>query len=429
MPTCTVIPIVGSAALRPFSPAHQSVSATMGITASIVALAAVSSMTAGAYEPSQSASMATLSWSAPEECPQLDFVAARIAKLVRGLQVRAQRQFSFVVRARGDEGQFTLRMLDAEGATRRLIRHRDCRQLAEAAAVLVSLALEAAAEQPELPAPSGKADTKASERDRSPQRSSASASDPDSAGAQTRSGPPERSGTAQRRISRAEMYAPELNAEYAPREPRKTSDLPGVQTSGLTGFSLRLEAEGRYGLVPGLWPALRLGLDLQFARWAIESEIRSMPIARVYAHERPQVGAQLFDLALASHACWTAIAGRVQLPLCLGASAALMRARGIGALREVRVRYAPALQLEARIQLRWSRTRWAWTLGLDGLWAMGKPSFVLDGLDERVCCDSAWGLRLASGVAFQWPRRPRRVGRGSTSEARRSSARPRAQRR
>lgn len=112
----------------------------------LAAIAATSVVRAQAVE---------LEWSAPRECPSRNVVLDALPERVRAVALRARAE---VVRGAG-EYRLTLQLESRSGVAHRTLRHARCAELAEAAAVLIALALEneASAAAPAAPASAGPA--------------------------------------------------------------------------------------------------------------------------------------------------------------------------------------------------------------------------------------------------------------------------------
>jgi hypothetical protein len=110
---------------------------------SLAAIAATSVVRAQAVE---------LEWSAPRECPGRQVVLDALPERVRAVALRARAE---VVHSAG-EYRLTLELESRSGLAHRTLRHARCAELAEAAAVLIALALEneASAAAPAAPEPS-----------------------------------------------------------------------------------------------------------------------------------------------------------------------------------------------------------------------------------------------------------------------------------
>jgi len=122
-----------------------------------VILCAMAALSTGAAEPGSPAPSLQLEWEAPPPCPGQAEVVAEVARLV-GRRPRVPADRLLVVRARASaapDGSWQLQMILAtrDGIRERTLKSRSCAEVADAAALIMAMAIDPAAALAARPQP------------------------------------------------------------------------------------------------------------------------------------------------------------------------------------------------------------------------------------------------------------------------------------
>lgn len=291
----------------------------------------------------------SVKWHAPAQCPSAEEFAIRLEQL-RG-EARLTSSFEFVVVGHARKGIYELYV----GGAPEHYEANDCEALAEAALVLVSLALSSEAEgEPELPMRLPSEDELARE---------------------------------------AEDVAPFLRAAGVRRiealEPI-SFDTPGrlIAEVGLTGIVTPRPA---FDFVLAAGP--------RGPSWAVDIGLIARPIFAAPSPE-PSVAARMSAWGGLVRACVGGRARRFALAGCAGVDVSAVTARAIGAVSDARGRTQvwTAVELGPELTLPISG-RLAVVLRANGNWLVARPNFIVTGAG-RVCCANPIGISGRIGVEF-----------------------------
>ncbi|MBK8170831.1 MAG: hypothetical protein IPK60_10885 [Sandaracinaceae bacterium] len=222
----------------------------------------------------------TLDWSAPETCPSSAAVLTEVERLL-GDAAHARENVNAVARI-SFEDQFSLN-LSVNGATGRELHSNDCLELANAAALILAIAI-----------------------------------DPSIALAETPARPEQANATN------------ETAAVLATPEPVQASPLVDSDATPIA-FGLALGADFAIGLVPPTDVRLYLALRLELSRWSFSLGARLLPSRRVFLDNNAAVGADIGAWAIHANAAYAFIQGPTRLDVVLGVEVGRVTATGFGA--------------------------------------------------------------------------------------------------
>ncbi len=314
-----------------------------------------------------------LEWQAPAECPDGEVLRARVVDLVGPAAVE-QTSLGARARVRGKPGRWTLELtlVRAGGEDRRTLGDPDCRALAEAAALVLAVAIDPRA-QIGGPAPS--------DSPPDPSDSSLVPLPPAEPAAPPTAPPPV---PADRSVDNPP--APSVNpspqiAAAEPLVPPVPKDSPSPRARKLQ-LGLRLGAGlGFTRLLPGPHAALDLGLGLEGRLWRVELAGLFVPPVRGVAASDPGIGG-VFRLGAGElRGCgMPGLRGRpLVFPLCVGLQFGAMHGSGEGSgLAVKQVARSPWMATRFGGALRWRPRdgRMGLWMGLDGIVVLIQPAFV-----------------------------------------------------
>ncbi len=300
----------------------------------------------------------TLVWSAPASCPSAEEIQARVAALRTTepggdgiVDIRAE------VVQDGELHRLALTTEYRGHSDTRELAARECAELGEAVALVVSFALA-----PEPPAP--------------PSRT-----------------PPEPE------PERAPTSAPTPLPEPAPNVPEVERD-PPPRRAVRPRAVVRIGGVFEGGIVAGVTGGPFVGAGLAWPRWRLELHGAYLGPRR---DVRAGVGARYEAGIVGARGCRRFFAGPIELPLCIGAEAGAVRATAIGAGR--RVAHGPWVGPLVGAALAWRRRR----VGVEpGLWigadvvarAYGS-AFTFGGVERF---RQSWvSARLSAGLELFFP--------------------------
>lgn len=348
----------------------------------------------------------TVNWSAPAQCPQEDELRARVERYGDAM-VPASGPFESIERVdvrgtiRNDDGAYVLDLrtetvgAGSDGPFRtidaKVLRSDSCEVVADAAALLVSVATRTTRPDPT------RIHAELDARNVAVQSPVTSSEDPTETTAPSDPTP----------TPRAEQTAdPVVVADRTPgadrpspnREPRAAGDL-GVQALVASGPLPRAQ--------PGL------GLDgraLFAGRWALEIGASFTAPGRFSLPETPGAGAAAWHVAGRARGCfaphprpWLGIS------TCLGveAGAVVARGHGLDAVDRTAIPWFAALA-GADLAFRVAAPLWI-TAGVEGFGSPTRPVLTIGGVDRPLATGQPFGIRgrLGMRVAFGAERGPR----------------------
>jgi hypothetical protein len=337
-----------------------------------------------------------LEWQAPAACPDGAAVRARVVDLV-GADAADQAMLTarVAVRSQAAGWAMTLVLVREGGEDRRTLADRDCSALAEAAALVIAVAID-----PQAVAGGPVPEDSLTGDGEGPQDGSLVPLPPGGAASGV-DAPDRTSGTVAGLGDSAQGDVPKDMLEDRPvlddsaQEPAPrdgTTDRAAAADRPATGpgarklqVGLRLGAGlGFTALLPGLHAALDLGLGLEGRLWRVELAGLFVPPVRGVAASDPGIGG-VFRLGAGElRGCAMPGPRTVPLvfPLCVGLQVGAMHGSGQGSgLQEKQT--ARALWVATRIgpALRWRPRdgRVGLWLGLDAIVALTRPEFVTAG--------------------------------------------------
>ncbi len=323
-------------------------------------------------EPRSGGERVALVWRAPDSCPPVASVRARVETLVGaplsspGLpEVRGVAE----VREEGGAWSATIELTSGSGSRRRELQARRCQGIVEAFALLVAMTVDPMAGRPAPvePAPSpGEAEEEVDELAALPE---VDASAP----------PPVDSGTPARR-------------EPAPVSARRRSLRVALGASFVANV----------GALPELAPGLSVDVSALVRRLRLELHgVYFTPRARSFA-DVPEVGAELDLWWMAARGGWVFERGPIEFPVGGGVQLGSMRARGYGIVERGR-RSILWVALAVGGGIRYAPAPWvALGLGLELYVPMTRPEFTVEKLGAVHRAAPLGGLFLV-GLEFRAP--------------------------
>lgn len=294
-----------------------------------------------------------LQWDAPPQCPQDDRVRAAIDSNLgpERFESPATPVVRGTIAAEGDAWRLDVQVSWPSGRLERSVVNRDCAALADAAGLIVAVALDllrTVRSEPTLPPTTPQVD---------------------------------------------EAERPDLSARRQPepslrrrRPPRFEARVGGVLEIGSLHVVRGGVAAG-VGLVGDLWR-----VDLVGQYWAPRT-VRRIAGA-------PEAGVSVQQGGAGVRACLRPRVGQVELPTCVGFEAGVARARGIG-LGDGRRSFLPWAAAIVGQELTWvSRSRIGVFVGADAMFHVVRPRFRVS--DAGTAATTAWvGARFVAGPVLR----------------------------
>jgi hypothetical protein len=344
-------------------------------------LAAVVGLAIAATAPEQN-----VGWSAPPECPSEAEVRARVAALLAEGGSGRREEVALDMRVTATDDGFELRATatQSDGAQgERVVTGVDCRDVAEAGALIAAIAIdpdltptEPEPESPTIPEPaagtgSGSASTTG------PDSTSGSAIEPEPAtgpGPEPATGPGSGPGP-----------APGSGSAPAPAPPRSTPILAAD-----LGLALGRLAQ------PLPMPYARFGAGFERARFRLLARLSGFGPSFGRADNGPAGG--VFGLgAIGIAPCVQSLGTPWRVVGCIATDVGFVGGRGRNTRFDRRTRYAPWWGIEGEVGVEYAiRPSIALALRLDGGGVPVSPNLVIEG-QGRVCC-VVWGAGLRLGV-------------------------------
>lgn len=322
------------------------------------------------------ASPPPIAWEAPPGCPAGAEVERRAAALLEGSLRAAPPELRFRFRVRAEEGRWVLEGVQEgpAGSGARTLRASECSALAEAAALLVALAVD-----PTLP-PAPEVD----------EREPVAVVPPPP----VEDDPKDRPEATQGEVARAA----EPPLEVA--EPPPPAEVPRRRVRGELG----LHAGVGLGALPRPAALLRLSGGVRWGALRVGGRASVWLPREAPAPTRPEVGGRFWLASGGVHVCGVARpARRVEVPLCAAFELGLLTGRGTGALHVTRTARAlwAAISAGPAISVQVSR-RVAVMAAVEGLVLVVRPHFEVTGAGQP-CCGRAIGGSLLAGIELRLP--------------------------
>lgn len=337
-----------------------------------------------------------LDWQAPAQCPDGAALRGRIERMIGAeATARADLQATGVVRTQGARWILELDLVRAGGRERRTLVDGECGALADAAALVIAVAIDpqARALEPEPPVPE---DSEPGAVVPAPPGAvvpappgpvvpgSGGPKEPVLADRSDVPGPEDRSGGSGASAGPVVAVPEDRLGPGQPQEPVVAGAGSRDRSARRLQVSLRAGAGlGFVRVLPGVHAALDLGLALAGQLWRVELAGVFAPPVRT-SSEDPAIGG-VFRLG-AGELRGCGVPGPrgsdVSFPLCVGLQVGAMHGRGVGSGLEVK-QEARALWLATRVgpAVRWRPRggRVGLWLGLDVLVALTRPAFETAG--------------------------------------------------
>jgi hypothetical protein len=301
-----------------------------------------------------------LEWVAPATCPDADQVEARIDALIQHAAPLPSGLLQVRMSAEERDGDWRLEvvLLGREFVGERVLVGADCTEVAQAAALVVGIAL-----------------------------------DPEGAWANPSLVPePEVHEVPE---PRPEPPAPLQDlAEPASSSPLDTQAEPTTPRDGnAVRLRWRIRAAGGLGLgaVPRPAGVARVAFGPMGRFWAVELGATAWPFTRISAPSRDDVGADLNLWSVDVRGCGVVPGARLEFAGCLGVLMGAMHGLGVGELEVRYRRAAPWVAVAPGASLRvMLATRWWLHAEAELVTVVARPDFVIDTVG-RVCCGGAVG--------------------------------------
>jgi len=300
-----------------------------------------------------------LSWEAPDRCPTVEQVRGRIDELLAYAPADAGEPIVAEVRVIGGESGFvaSLRMQTGASEGRRELGDVDCRELGEAVALIVALAVD-----PEL---------MSREPEQQPVELEPPIEDPE---------PP------------IEDPEPPIEDPSDPEEPIEQPDPPAA-SARLRGFGLGLRGGAGFGVL-GLASGRVTLAAAAFGRlWRAELG------GSLWIPQAIDIG-RFSIVAAELRGCWVPELRAVEFPICAGVEAGAMT--GVGRVSGGRRATAPWLAATPGLGVSWVglQDRLAIGLRVDATLPIVRPAFASD--EGRLLIRTGFGAQLLAGVEVRF---------------------------
>lgn len=316
----------------------------------------------------------SLSWQVPRTCMAREQALTRLHELIPALPEQLpETRGRIAVTVEITDASAKVRFVSPRGIDERTIDGPSCESLAEAAVVVIAVAVEAGSAEPPVDEPSPSSPVAVDDRDDS--SAIASASDP----------PPE----------------PEFEPEQAQLEPAPAQpvDAPKPRVRGHVGVF----GGGGVGPLDTGMGALGLELGVHGHWWRAAARGRWIPPRRTLADDPTRMGR--YDGGLGGvRACVVPAFARVRLeaPICAGIEAGVLRGRGIEPTPNPTTATQPWAAVELGPGLLYVPKRWvALGLELDLVVALLRGGFTAGNAVTQSLAPV--GVRALAGVEFRFP--------------------------
>lgn len=329
------------------------------------------------------ASPPSIAWEAPAGCPDGAEVERRAAALLAGSLRAAPPELRFRFAVRAEAGRWVLEGVQegAAGSGARTLRASECAALAEAAALLVALAVD-----PTLPpAPEDRVVEPVTVVPPPPPLQDV---------------PKDRSEEGPAEAAPAPEPTPMALAEPSPSPPPPGVEAPARRVRGALG----LQAGLGLGALPRPAALLRLVGGVRWRALRVGGRASVWLPREAPAPTRPEVGGRFWLASGGVQVCGVARpARRVEFPLCAAFELGLLTGRGTGTLHVARTARAlwAAVAAGPAISVEVSR-RVAVMAAVEGLVMVVRPHFEVTGAGEP-CCGRAIGGSFLAGLELRLP--------------------------
>jgi hypothetical protein len=316
----------------------------------------------------------TLEWVAPATCPDAALVESRIDALIRTPESIDEGLLQVRMSAEQRDGDWHLQVVlhGHDFVGERVLVGADCTEVAEAAALVVGIALDPEggwSDASLVPEPEVEPEPEVPE--------------PEPAGS-TRSQDP---------------------AEPAAGSRSDTQPEPMQRDEDASRLRWRIRAAGGLGLgaVPRPAGVARVAFGPMGRFWAAELGATAWPLTSAQAADRDDIGGRLSLWSVDVRACGVLPGARLELAGCVAALVGAMHGVGIGDLEVRHRRTSPwvAIVPGASLRVRLA-TRWWLHAEAELVTVVAKPEFVIDTVG-RVCCGSRVGGIFAIGPEVRLP--------------------------
>jgi hypothetical protein len=312
----------------------------LGATCGVGALTLAAARSAG--QPAAGAALLELDWDAPNGCPSKEVVRGRIDELLQGPPTIRTVVFARATRVGAHDWRMVVATRVGSASGERTLRASSCRELADATALVVALAID-----PERVA--------AYEAHASGERSDASAAPP-SPGVDAAPPP--------------EAAAARSSSVEPPPAPKAHTAPPSVFVGERTVIGL--------GVAPGIAGGASLVLGWERGPWQLDLAGAAWSPRRQSLDGAPSVGGRFTSYEGALRACVRIAQAKAQPFACAGAEVALLEARGYGVdhpSSSARSWIGPS----AGLAFAWAfAPSWRLALDVSGAVPLMRPPFVID---------------------------------------------------
>lgn len=356
----------------------ESAPETISDVSALVVLASV--LTAVGAEPALPDGV-QVQWTGAPGCPDASAVETRIASRLENREgpVRASVVIALVSTAEGGYG-LSLDVELARETVHRELESSDCEVLVEATAVVVGIAVE-----PEIPVDTLRTATLVEDADTSGVPEAPPPSSPETEPkTEPEPKPTPKSGPA---------AEPPIADDDTPSESRDRDPLGGV---------VRLHGGGGVGVLPGVSGTAGLRVGVLGAHWRAElGADRTFRTDTTFPLE-PGVGADFTMWSGTARGCYVPTHGRLEFPLCGGASAGLIRAAGFGGARNRTVRswWVGAAVAPSLVWL--PHPNVGLGASVDAFVAIWRPSFSGEERPQLLYTPAPVAARALGFVEFRW---------------------------
>jgi len=316
-----------------------------------------------------------LRWDAPAGCPSQADIAGQIAARV-GDSADAPARVVFHVEPRDGRWHLVGEISGVADGGRRELSAATCEELAEAAVLIVTIAVDPPVVPP-APQPAAIVTPP-------PDPPAAIVTLPPAPPAAIVTPPP----------------APPASPPLVERAPSPSPPPPRRRLSALIGLAGGLGL----GALPGPAGLLRLALGVRGERWsaALVQDLW-LPRSRDVSTD-PAYGGRFSLWSAGLRGCGVVPAGRVEVPLCATLAAGVMAGKGVGALAVARSQVSPWLAAAAGPGLRVPLGRGAFGLlfAAELVAVLARPRFEISG-EGVVCCEDRVGGQFTGGLELRLP--------------------------
>jgi len=332
-----------------------------------------------------------LRWEGTPGCPDAEAVALAVHRNLGNAPLAEREE---IVRAEGrirpgegDQLELELSIDDGKGPGTRILQAETCDELADAAALIIAIAIDpdaAALEKAEEPA--GEEPVVDDEPGLVP-------------------APP--AGAAQPPREQSKESRPRANATPAASgslgpEIKRTATRPRGPRSVHVRLGARAVGGADVGMTSPIGAAAGLAFGILLPKWRFDLTAVYLPPRQAEAEANPDIGGVLQLWAVGLRAAWVPRAGSVGFPIGAAIELGAMHGRGQGSALEATSANALWAAAVAGPGLCWAVLQsLALTLELDAVVPMTRPEFLTD-RDTLVHRASGVGARMLGGIEVRW---------------------------